>query len=60
MIDAAALSYEKVDDEEVREGSTQSPLRARRAPPAPRGVALAPAFGPRKEGGFDVGVGGAF
>ena len=48
IIDPAALAYEKVPD--------AKPAHA----PKPRSVALAPLAGPRKEGGFEVGLGGTF
>lgn len=57
-IDAGALSNEKVDDGTTSEDSAAAPARVR--PPAPRAIALTPLGGPRREGGFDVGLGGAF
>ena len=50
IIDPAALAYEKVPDAKVAD------VPARK----PRALALAPLAGPRKDGGFDVGLGGTF
>ncbi len=53
VVDSAALAYERVQDE---------PAAAKATPPSPRRsrVALSPLAGPRKNGGFDVGIGGVF
>ena len=52
VIDPAVLAYERVDDE---------PSVARSKPaPARSNVALSPLAAPRKEGGFDLGLGGTF
>ena len=54
VIDPAVLAYERVDEE-------PSVARARQKPaPALSRVALSPLAAPRKEGGFDLGVGGTF
>lgn len=50
VIDSAVLAYERVEDEPA----------VAKTPPKRSGVALSPLAGPRKEGGFDVGVGGVF
>ncbi len=52
VIDPAALAYERVEDEPAVAKAKPSPKRSN--------VALSPLASPRKEGGFDVGVGGAF
>ncbi|HSO40490.1 MAG TPA: hypothetical protein VLT33_48520 [Labilithrix sp.] len=52
IIDPAALAYEKVEDESSARSDRPAPVRSR--------VALSPLAGPRKEGGFDVGLGGTF
>lgn len=52
VIDPAALAYERVDED-------SSVAKAKVAPKA-TSVALSPLASPRKEGGFDVGVGGVF
>ena len=55
-IDATVLSYEQVDDDE----RSRSRRGDARQAPAQKRFTFSPAFGPRKEGGFDLGVGGAF
>ena len=54
-IDAAALSYAPV----YEAGATHEARRAP-PPPPPTGIHFRPTFGPRKEGGFNVGVGTTF
>lgn len=62
-IDAAALAYERVDDDDLDDARSdrEAPAtRSARRHAARKPIALAPTFGPRREGGFDVGVAGAF
>lgn len=58
-IDVGALSNEEGNDAPPAEEAAATPP-ARVRPPPPRSVALTPVGGPRREGGFDLGLGGTF
>ncbi|MDB4933743.1 MAG: uncharacterized protein JWP87_715 [Labilithrix sp.] len=60
-IDAAVFAFEpRRDDDDERTGDEARRVEPRRAAPKTKAISFAPAGGPRKEGGFDVGLAATF